>query len=149
MRYLFFIFLSSFAISCGDSQAEIDDTFITQYILDNGLDAMKTNSGLYVVINDPGSAEKPIVSSDLTICYEGYELNGDIFDTSYSNGVCTPRMFGLNGTIQGWQEGILFFGKGGKGKLIIPSGLAYGSTGAGSISPDTPIAFDIELIDFN
>jgi FKBP-type peptidyl-prolyl cis-trans isomerase len=42
------------------------------------------------------------------------------------------------------------FKKGGKGKLLIPSKLAYGRLGSqdGVIRPNQVVIFDIELIDF-
>jgi FKBP-type peptidyl-prolyl cis-trans isomerase len=51
--------------------------------------------------------------------------------------------------IPGWQEAIPLLKKGGKGTFIIPSGLAYGSRGAGgAIKPNTVLVFEVELIDF-
>ena len=59
-----------------------------------------------------------------------------------------PATFPLSRVIAGWQEGIPLFKKGGKGLLLIPSTIAYGSRGAGSIPPNAPIAFEVELVDF-
>ena len=40
----------------------------------------KTETGLYVKIDNPGSDEKPTGKSYLTLNYEGYLLNGNTFD---------------------------------------------------------------------
>jgi FKBP-type peptidyl-prolyl cis-trans isomerase FkpA len=49
--------------------------------------------------------------------------------------------------IRGWQLGIPEFKTGGFGKLIIPSSLAYGPSGSGSIPPNAVLVFDVELIE--
>ena len=71
---------------------------------------------------------------------------GLYFDTS--NGF--PTTFTVWQLIQGWQRGLTYFKKEGVGKLIIPSRLAYGTSGSrsGAVPPNTIIAFDIELLDF-
>ena len=43
--------------------------------------------------------------------------------------------------------GIPLFGVGGKGTILIPSGLAYGTAGNTAIPPNYPIAFDVELVE--
>jgi len=46
----------------------------------------------------------------------------------------------MNQVIPGWDEGILLMRVGGKAKFIIPSDLAYGKNGAGTlILPYTPL----------
>jgi hypothetical protein len=43
---------------------------------------------------------------------------------------------------------MVYFKKGGKGRLFIPSARAYGSRGAGGdIKPNTPIMFEITIAD--
>jgi len=135
-----FLLCTSLLISCGGD----DDTSITieEYITQNNLTTQTTNSGLHYIIKNQGTAPNPTLSSNVTINYEGYLLNGDEFDSG--NGVTFP----LSGLIQGWQEGLQLIGTGGSMTLLIPSNLAYGSRGAGSIPPNTPIGFEIDLISF-
>lgn len=141
--------LSVFVLaSCDDdgNQLEKDTKLIQDYIAQNGLDAQSTESGLYYVVVEPGNDEHPEFGDVIDIAYEGYFLDGGVFDTT--NGVAVPIKFTT--LIQGWLEGIPLFGKGGKGILLIPSHLAYGPTGSqsGTIRPNTVILFDIELEDF-
>ena len=116
-----------------------------EYLAANNLTAQTTASGLQYVVEEPGSGGNPTAGSLVQVNYKGYFLDGEVFDQT--NG--TPLTISLGSVIPGWTEGIPLFQKGGKGVLLIPSNLAYGANGSGSIRANTPILFDIELIDFN
>lgn len=144
MRFSFQAFLVivlfSF-ISCGGNEPEFIS--IDQYIAQNNLEVEETASGLKYIIETPGGLDKPNVNSEITIKYKGYRTDDFVFDSSDS--FTSP----LSRLIVGWQEGIPLFGRGGKGILFIPSGLAYGESGQGNdIPPNTDIIFDIELFNF-
>lgn len=135
------IVLSTVLFSCKKdvNQSEIDRGLIEEYILANNLDGQYTSSGLYYVIEEPGGIDHPNVYSEVTVTYKGYSLSGVVFDEGkyYTNN--------LNNLILGWQEGLQLIGDEGIIKLVIPSGLAYGSNGSSSIQPNEVIAFDITL----
>ncbi|HIP36290.1 MAG TPA: hypothetical protein EYG85_05510 [Crocinitomix sp.] len=123
------------------------DKQVTEYLADKewGDEVKRLESGLYVYIEKQGSDEHPKISDFVTIHYTGALLNGEVFDGTSTE----PATFPLNGLILGWQEGIPHFGKGGKGKLIIPPDLGYGSQSSGSIPGNSVLVFDIELVDFS
>ena len=98
---------------------------------------------MYYVIDVVGTGVQPNSSSQVTVAYKGYYTDGSVFDESSSAGLT----FSLSGVIQGWTEGIPYFRKGGKGKLLIPSKLGYGREGSGSVPGNTVLIFDINLID--
>lgn len=125
-----------------EDQMAIDDQLIQDFIAEHNLDAQKTASGLYYVIDEPGSADHPNLSHEVTMSYVGFLLNGNIFDSG------SNVTFPLDNLILGWQEGIPLYGKGGKGLLIVPSYLGYGNRQVGGIPPNSVLAFDISLIDF-
>jgi FKBP-type peptidyl-prolyl cis-trans isomerase FkpA len=52
---------------------------------------------------------------------------------------------GTNAAIAGFDQGIVGMKVGGKRTIEIPSSLAYGATGNGSIPPNSGLVFDIEL----
>ncbi len=129
-----------------DSVVEYNDDLITDYATQNNLNVERTSDGLYYVIEEPGDGDNPASSSTVTVDYKGYFLNGTQFDSSYDRGEALT--ISLGGVIEGWTLGIPLFAPGGKGTLLIPSYLAYGAQGSGSIPGNYPIAFDIELISF-
>ncbi len=144
LTFIFCLLAAAFSmVSCHkEDQSEIDQQLIEDFIAEHELDADSTASGLYYVIDVPGSAEKPTLSDEVTVGYVGFLLNGDIFDSSSS------ITFPLNQVIAGWQEGIPLFGKGGRGLLIIPSRLAYGEQARVGIPANSVLVFEINLIDF-
>jgi FKBP-type peptidyl-prolyl cis-trans isomerase FkpA len=129
---------------CKKDYVEINDTEIQDYIASNGLQAKKTDEGLYYIISEEGGGTRPTVSNRVTVHYNGYLLNGNVFDSSYDRG--DKSTFSLGGVIQGWKLGIPLIKEGGSVKLIVPSHLAYGSQPPSrSIPENAVLVFDIEL----
>jgi FKBP-type peptidyl-prolyl cis-trans isomerase FkpA len=129
---------------CKKDYVAINDTEIQDYIASNGLQAEKTDEGLYYMINEEGEGTRPTVSNRVTVHYNGYLLNGNVFDSSYDRG--DKSTFSLGGVIEGWKLGIPLIKEGGSIKLIVPSHLAYGSQPPSrSIPKNAVLVFDIEL----
>ena len=148
MKYLLPILLVVFSLSScakkkAEKQAATDEEIIQQYISDNNLNATATGSGLYYIIDTQGTGDGCTSASTVTVAYTGSFTDGTEFEQSPAQGV----EFSLQGVIKGWTEGIPYFREGGVGKLILPSALAYGRSGSGSIPPNTVLVFDVELID--
>lgn len=122
---------------------ERDRGLIEAYVLDNNLDGEYTSSGLYYVIENPGASIHPTIYSKVNVSYTGYTLDNVVFDDG------EYITFDLNRLILGWQEGIQLIGEGGSIKLVIPSAIAYGSQGSGSIGSNEVLVFDISLNYFN
>lgn len=147
MKYLFVALTIVLSFSCKkkelEKQAETDEAIIVQYIADNSLNAIGTGSGLYYTIDVVGSGAGCNSNSTVKVAYQGYYTSGSVFDESSQAGIT----FGLQNVIQGWTEGIPYFKVGGSGKLLIPSALAYGANGSGSVPPNSVLIFNIELIE--
>jgi len=126
-----------------------DEGLINDYITSNNLKAEKTANGLYYVIDKPGSGGSPKAGQNVKVHYTGTLLDGSKFDSSKDRGKPFEFPIGQGRVIQGWDQGIPLFQKGGSGRLIIPSTLGYGDRGAGAkIPPNSVLVFEIELIDF-
>jgi FKBP-type peptidyl-prolyl cis-trans isomerase FkpA len=147
IRTLLFLFVAFTALHCNkdeaEDQSEIDKEIILKYIADNNLDAQDMGNGLYFVDEETGIGPNPASTSTVRVAYRGYFTNGQVFDESEPSGV----VFGLNQVIQGWTLGIPYFKVGGRGILLIPSRLAYGSTPRSGIPANSVLIFDIDLIE--
>jgi len=143
MKYFMLILLTvTISLSCSKDY----DKSISDYLDSHGLTAEKHESGIYYIIDKKGNDEHPTINNTVTMNYKGYYLDDEKFDSSYDRG--KPLIHKLNGLIRGWQIGVPLFGKGGKGKLIIPPNFGYGSNPPNGVRSDAVLIFDIELIDF-
>ena len=129
-----------------------DDKILNDYIASHHINAVKTAKGTYVSIEDPGQGDPIDTGKAVSVNYTGMTLEGKVFDKSYdSSGKPTkPYTFiiGQRGAIEGWDDGLRLFKKGGKGKLFVPSALAYGPRGAGGdIKPNECLMFQVDIAD--
>lgn len=105
-----------------------------------------TPSGLQYQVVKEGSGPSPAANDVVSVHYEGFLLNGQVFDSSVKR--CEPAKFPVNQVIAGWTEALQLMKKGSKYRLFIPAALAYGERGAGGIiGPNATLIFDVELLD--
>lgn len=125
-------------------QSQREEKAIKKYIKEKGWNALRAESGVYCVIDEEGTGVNPEASSKVTVAYKGYLMNGEtVFDESHPAG----GTISLSQVIAGWKEGIQLFKAGGRGKLIIPSRMAYGRHQKGRIAPNSVLVFEIHLMD--
>jgi FKBP-type peptidyl-prolyl cis-trans isomerase FklB len=106
----------------------------------------ETASGLQYEVLVMGTGEKPTATDKVKVHYHGTTIDGQVFDSSVLRG--EPIVFGLNQVISGWTEGVQLMPVGSKFKFYIPSDLAYGDRGSGSvIKPGATLIFEVELLD--
>ncbi|KAI0043659.1 hypothetical protein FA95DRAFT_1584039 [Auriscalpium vulgare] len=73
--------------------------------------------------------------------------NGNKFDSSVDRGQPLPLTLGVGQVIRGWDEGLVGMCLNEKRTLTIPSDMAYGPRGFGSvIPPNSVLVFDVELV---
>ena len=103
-------------------------------------------SGLQYQVLKEGNGKKPTAKDSVKCHYEGFLIDGTVFDSSVQRG--EPAVFGLQQVIAGWTEGLQLMQEGAKYRFFIPYRLAYGEGGAGgSIPPYAALIFDVELIE--
>ncbi|MBO4850475.1 MAG: FKBP-type peptidyl-prolyl cis-trans isomerase [Prevotella sp.] len=102
-------------------------------------------SGLQYKVLNEGQGRKPKATDEVLCHYEGFLVDGTVFDSSYQRG--EPASFRLNQVITGWTEGLQLMEEGAKYRFFIPYRLGYGENGAGTlIPPYSTLIFDVELI---
>jgi FKBP-type peptidyl-prolyl cis-trans isomerase len=121
-----------------------EEAFLTENSLKDTVIVSET--GLQYEILEEGDGPKPSADDIVLVNYEGRLMDGTIFDSSYARGESAE--FSLDMVVDGWSEGLQLMNVGSKYRLIMPSKLAYGESGAGStIPPYSPLIFEVELLD--
>lgn len=103
-------------------------------------------SGLVFETMTPGNGPHPTPESTVLMRYRGVLPDGTVFDEITPEQ--EPMSTRASHLVPGMTEGICLMQAGGNYILTIPAALAYGEQGAGGvIPPDTPLRFDVELVD--
>ncbi len=106
---------------------------------------IRLDSGLEYQILEPGAGTPPGPTDFVTVHYRGTLIDGTEFDSSYARNA--PSTFPVNAVIAGWTEALQLMRPAAKWMIYVPSELAYGSKGAGSVIPgDSVLIFEIELL---
>ena len=123
--------------------ASADEQYLEENAKNDGVQS--TESGLQYKVIQEGEGASPSASSTVEVHYEGWLIDGTVFDSSYKRGQTIS--FPLNGVIPGWTEGLQLMKEGSIYELTIPSDLGYGPQGMpGAIPPAATLIFKVELI---
>jgi len=135
-------------------QFTTDSLAIVTYVNNNHINVTEHDS-IWYMITEQGSGPYPTRYNCVTIKYTGYELTAledsegspTPFETN-SDGLKGP----LKGLISGMQIALKKFPTGSKGRVYIPSYLAYGTAGKTDnsgkyvVHPNAVLVFDMELV---
>lgn len=110
------------------------------------LEVQTDESGVLYAISSKVSSKAALEGDSVAIKYKGYRLDGQVFDESGARGPY-GIVLGAHTVIPGWERGLLHFGEGDKGYLLINSDLGYGDQGIDptTIPGFTPLIFEVEM----
>jgi len=125
----------------GEIDKELKD--MENYLSSKKIAAHKTGKGTFVLVKEQGNGIPAVQGDTITVKYTGRILATDsVFE---SNSYSFP--LGKGEVIQGWDEGLKLFKKGGKGTLYIPGFLAYGRRARPPFRAFEALIFDVEITD--
>lgn len=157
----------------------IDDEATNEVILANDKAAIKTYLDTTSIVNvkelhdevtglrmiwqevaPSDTIETFYLGDTITVNYTGKFLSNKVFETTIKsvaidngiyneNGKYEPVEFLLGGVILGFQYGISNMEIGEKATVFVPSEFAYGREGNRNIGPNTPLIFELELVEVN
>jgi FKBP-type peptidyl-prolyl cis-trans isomerase len=108
----------------------------------NSISYTMDSNGIYYQIVDQGSGVRPKDSSLITVTYTASTLDNKIIEDKTNDPVTAM----LSQFIEGWRIAIPYIQKGGHIKMVLPSALAYGCTGSDLVAPNTPLYYDVVLV---
>jgi FKBP-type peptidyl-prolyl cis-trans isomerase FkpA len=108
-------------------------------------DSVQYKEGVFYQLLSPGTGPQVQLTDTVVVHYKGSLFSdGSVFDQTKEK----PASFPLNRLIKGWQLGVPQCRVGGKIKLFIPSGLAYGiRTFTPAIPPNSILVFEVEVLE--
>lgn len=138
-------------VSCNENfkkSAKEETSKIEEYLASNSnLNFDLKTSGLYYLELEPGNGLPANAHDTAYVFYTVSLLNGTELDSNV--GTVDTLIFPVNEgyLISGFDEGVTYMKVGGKAKFLVPSSLAYGTTGDyyGTIAGYTPLLFDVIL----
>jgi len=118
-------------------------TSYLQNLASKGFNIDTTALGVYYIRMKEGTGAFPVAGDTVSIKYVGYLLNGSVFDTSFytSSDSSWTYVYKQKELLPAWDEITGMMNTNCKMEFIIPSTLAYGAMGAGSVPPYSPLVF--------
>lgn len=162
LRFLAVLVSVVVVFSCDDSSSDLykekEMRLLRQYLESKNITVEPESNGLYFISHHQGNGIKPEMDHWVIIRYTTKLINDRVIDTTdeiiaISNNIySTERMYGNQRLsmsslgVMGVIEGLLMMNEGSAATLIIPSHLAYGNAGTGTVPPYSTIIYDIELV---
>jgi FKBP-type peptidyl-prolyl cis-trans isomerase FkpA len=133
-----------------EGDREIAD--IQKFLKDKNITANKTPNGVFAVVEKQGDGPAVEKGKMVKVMYRGTNFEGKIFDSNMDSafGHKDPFSFtvGAQQVIPGWDEGLMAFKQGGKGKLYVPAMQAYKNQAQGPVlKPYTNLIFEVEVLE--
>ncbi len=147
---VFEVELVSVARSAAEEAQLVNDiNAIDLYLQDNAVEATADTTGLRYVVVEEGTGDFPTWYSKVNISYSARLMNsGEAFfsGTSAPDTDFDSRVVDF---IPGMQAGLQKISEGGKVVLYVPSGLAFGTEGAGNgvVPSNANVIYEIELLE--
>ncbi len=123
-----------------------EENAIANYIAGNStISFERKESGLYFYEVQAGAGAQVVTGDTAYVKYTGKFLDGTVFDTNV--GKSDTLIFPVNKgyVLQGFDEGLTYMREGGKAMFLLPSSLAYGTSGY-YFPAYTPVVFDVEVV---
>lgn len=154
-----FLALAVVIVSCNPAKKyeEEEKSQIADYIATHDITVAPDAKGLYYMETEPGTGDLIRSGDSVGVYYTLMFLNHEVLQTNAEEE--TPYRFrvGSYELIEGWAVGLTKMKLGTRARLLMPSSLAYGSTGYGyydyygnyyTIIPGyTPLIFDMEVVE--
>ncbi len=108
---------------------------------------IEVDSMLFYIPDGVGSGKKITQGDIVSIHYLAYFVDGKLFSNTYKSGSPFTFTVGDTAVIEGLNRALIGVTEGSRGRVIIPSYLAYGEKGVKDlIPPYSTLIFDVEVL---
>lgn len=129
---------------------EYEKAILKKYLQKHNLPYSPYDTTIYKILVTKGKDNCVNYGDTVVVHFEGYFLNGKLFDSTRKRGEAFSFVVGTEWqVIKGLEKAILTMCEKEKSIFIIPSKLAFGKTGSSSgiIPPYSSVVFEVELLD--
>lgn len=140
--------LVALAVACGPGKddARPSSGFSPELGVDTAT-MTKAPAGFWYADVAAGQGDGAQPGRTVNVHYTGWLPSGKKFDSSRDRNEPFAFTLGAGQVIAGWDEGVKGMKEGGRRKLVLPPGLAYGDAGAPpDIPPGATLVFDVEVL---
>jgi FKBP-type peptidyl-prolyl cis-trans isomerase len=153
------ILLAAVTISCNPAKAyeEEEKSLIASYIAEHNINVAPDSDGLYYIELEPGTGELIRTGDSVGVYYTLFFLDGEEIQSNVGGDTPYRLRVGSYEVIEGWSVGLRHMKLGTKARILMPSSLAYGTTGFGyydyygnyySVIPGyTPLLYEMEVVE--
>lgn len=107
--------------------------------------AVRTPDGTVLIVLTEGEGAMPVRGDTVDVLYTGRLADGTLFDSTES-----PISFEAGTLVEGFNQGLEMMKPGGRYRLVIPPGAAYGPQGIPGVIPgNAALDFTVELLNVN
>ncbi|MFA4862502.1 MAG: FKBP-type peptidyl-prolyl cis-trans isomerase [Bacteroidales bacterium] len=138
-----------------DKEAEVKNMQLEQeemirlqeYVTNNKITVQPTSSGIYFLETKKGTGKTAVKDGYVNAHYTVYLLGGEKLFSTIERGEPVDFKYGSQFENKGFQEVIGMMREGGKANAIVPSAMAFGAQGAGSVVPAfSTLYYEVEMI---
>ena len=119
---------------------------IKKYVEDNNITEKPNTLGLYIIYTKHGTGTKIDTGCHVTMNYKISLMNGKEVYSTFELPKPLKFNFGIPVDTKGFGYGVSTLRGGDKARFIVPSSLAFGYKGNGTVAPYQPVIYDVDIL---
>ena len=125
-----------------------EDEMMQRYLKENGIDAIRTESGMYIVREAEGTGSMAEWGDAVAVHYTMANLKGETVDSSYDLGESMRFTIGRGEMLPCIEEAVMTMSPGARVLLVSPSELGFGefSVHETLLPSNSPLVIEMELV---
>jgi len=145
---IFSFHLNLLSFDSPESLIRIEQEMLKRYLEENKITDPPLASGIYILESVPGQGISVDTGSMVKMHLVVSFLDGKQLFSSYQKGDPFEFQYGQKFDTPGLQEAVGKLKKGSKARVIVPSQMAFGDQGRGTlIPPYTALVYELEMVD--
>jgi FKBP-type peptidyl-prolyl cis-trans isomerase len=143
-----YFYVNLLSVDKPEMMRQKEEEALKNYIQTNSITVQPNPSGIYYIESVKGSGIKIDSGCMVKLHFSVSTTDGKQIFSSFERPEPLKFEFGQRFDTPGVEEAVSTMQKGGKAKVIVPSSMAFGEMGRGSIVPPfTTLVYDVEIID--